>query len=315
MSFKTKIDIYPLENYIVAPNIPAAEEDEMLPMHQNRLLMGRKKSVLQGGSHTMHIASPHQGIRRMKTPREKLISLRKRCMDGQRVESVEGILMVHHHRQPHIILMKQRLSRLPLASGGGSGGEDGSRNVILSAALNNPEYTYRLPGGRCRPGEKPEDCLIRKLWKHLRNEEYMPGMHGRVGMGLMCPGGVSGASMHSGDTIVDVVSSSAGLGGGISPCFRVGDVLGKWYRPHLNPFMYPYVPPHFTHDAMKEVRTMFLVHMDRSVMLQIPFEDVELVAVPLFDLYDNTTKYSPNIVSIPVLLSRVFINCCSNVDF
>lgn len=312
MSFKTKIDIYPLENYIVAPNVPIPEENETLSFHQSHLMGVRKRSLLQGGGGGIHLASTKQSMKLMKTPREKLLSLRKRCADGKRVECVEGILMVHHHRQPHVILMKQRLSRTPLAPGGG---EEGIRTVLPSSALNSPEYTYRLPGGRCRQGEKPEDCLLRKLWKHLLNEELGPGAQGRVGMGLMGHGGGASSSMLPAETIVDVVSSSAALGASISPYFRVGEVLGKWYRPHLNPLMYPYIPPHLTQDAMKEIRTLFLVHMERSFELQVSFEDVELVAVPLFDLYDNTAKYSPSIASIPTLLSRVFINCCSNVEF
>lgn len=302
MSFKTKIDIHPLQNYIITPNPVNADEDEAITAHQN-LMGGRKRGLIQVGGVSMIRPHPKRDQYFMKTPREKLFSLRKRCMDGQRVESVEAVLMVHQHRQPHVILLKQSLSRAPLAHGGGG---EGSRNVIPSGATNSSEYTYRLPGGRCRQGEKPEDCLLRKLWKHLLNDEHKPG----------ALGGSSG-SMHAADTIVEVVSSSAALGGGggNSQYFRIGEVLGKWYRPHLNPLMYPYVPPHLSQDVMKEIRTMFLVHMDRSFELQIPYTNVELVAVPLFDLYDNTAKYSPNIASIPILLSRVFINCCSNIDF
>lgn len=302
MSFKTKIDIHPLENYIIAPNLVNSDEDDAIAAHQN-LMGGRKRGLNQVGGVVMARPHPKQVQKFMKTPREKLFSLRKRCMDGHRVESVEAVLMVHQHRQPHVVLLKQSLSRAPLAHGGGG---DGSRTVIPSSATNNSEYTYRLPGGRCRQGEKPEDCLLRKLWKHLLNDEQKPG----------APGG--SGSMHSADTIVDVVPSSAALGsggGGNSQYFRIGEVLGKWYRPHLNPLMYPYVPPHLTQDVIKEIRTMFLVHMDRSFELQIPYANVELVAVPLFDLYDNTAKYSPDITSIPILLSRVFINSCSNIDF
>eukprot|EP00796_Vickermania_ingenoplastis_P009170 gene9170-6449_t len=264
---KSKLDVYPLESCLVAPG---------------NLVEGNQYTITSGNRG--HKVGPHGKVevKLMKTPREKLLSLRKRCMEEQRVESVEGVLLVHLHRHPHVLLLKQRLSRKP---------EEG--RIIPSAASNSPGFAYRLPGGRCQKGEKPEDCLMRKLGRHLLNEEKMSP---------------SAGAHTTPDTVVDVSS-----GANLSP-FRVGEVLGQWYRPHLSPLIYPYVPPHISPDAVKEVRTVFLVHMERNMEFQIPHADVELVAVPLFDLYDNTAKYSPDIVSLPVALSRVYINCCSNVE-
>ncbi|KEG11218.1 cleavage and polyadenylation specificity factor subunit 5 [Trypanosoma grayi] len=74
--------------------------------------------------------------------------------------------------------------------------------------------------------------------------------------------------------------------------------------------MYPYVPAHVPESDVKEVRTVFLVHMPPQMMLTVTHPDVQLVAAPLFDLYENTAKYGPLIASIPTLLSRVNINYC-----
>lgn len=250
-----KVDVYPLENYTVVPDSAAASD---APRGRN-----------QRGQHGREVKT-------MKTPREKLLSLRDRCLKEQRVDSVEGVLLVHLHRHPHLLLLKQR------APGD-------AQRIIPSAATNQPDVTYRLPGGRCRKGEKPEECLVRKLHRHLLGKEKTP----------------PGTSIHS-DSIMDV----SGTMGNFSP-FRVVEVLGRWYRPHLNPLLYPYVPPHISPEAVKEVRTIFLVQMESSIFFQVPHADAELVAVPLFDLYDNTGKYTPDVASLPVALSRAVMNCCT----
>lgn len=290
MSLHLKLDVYSLENYLVCPDPSAITDGQQHTLAGNR-------NAQKGNT----LGNPRLDLKLMKTPREKLLTLRKRCADDERVESVEGVLLVHLHRHPHVLLLKQRLAYST---------QDGHQRIIPTAASNASEFAYRLPGGRCRKGEKPEDCLLRKLSRQLLNAEKSP---------IQGPGAVAAA--HS-DTIVDVgasgaSASSSGVGGSTagSSCFRVGEILGKWYRPHLNLLMYPYVPPHISADAVKEVRTVFLVHMERSIEFQVPHANVELVAVPLFDLYDNTGKYTPDIVSLPVVLSRVFINCCSNVEF
>lgn len=293
MSLNLKLDVYSLENYLVCPDPSALAENQQHTLSGNQNRNAQKGNVL---------ANPRLDVKLMKTAREKLLTLRKRCADDERVESVEGVLLVHLHRHPHVLLLKQRLSY--------SAQEGAHPRIIPTAASNASEFAYRLPGGRCRKGEKPEDCLLRKLSRQLLNAEKAPPL--TQGMG----------PTNSSDTIVDVGASGASasptaVGGGStgSSCFRVGEILGKWYRPHLNLLIYPYVPPHISPDAVKEVRTMFLVHMERSIEFQVPHANVELVAVPLFDLYDNTGKYSPDIVSLPIVLSRVFINCCSNVEF
>lgn len=262
-----KLDVYPFENYLVR------EKDHLIASNNDPLSRNKAKPLYYFNGKVS------------KTPLEKLLSLRKRCLEEQCVQSVEAVMLVHLHRHPHVLLMKQRLPR----------SADEPHRIVPSGAANDIDYAYKLPGGRCRRGEKLEDCLMRKLTKQLLCSEDSSDE--------------CSSPMRS-DTIVDVGGPTAAY----SP-FRVGELLGKWYRPHLNPLIYPYVPPHVSVEGVKEVRSIYLVHMDKSITFQCPYTNVELVPVPLFDLYDNAMKYGPHIVALPVAISRVLINYCSNADF
>lgn len=83
---------------------------------------------------------------------------------------------------------------------------------------------------------------------------------------------------------------------------------------------YPFVPAHITKP--KECKKLFLVQMpERSatrllavtfyLQLTIYFKEVlavpknmKLLAIPLFELYDNAARYGPQLSAIPHLLSR-----------
>jgi cleavage and polyadenylation specificity factor subunit 5 len=110
-----------------------------------------------------------------------------------------------------------------------------------------------------------------------------------------------------------------GAGSSAETHFRVGEVLGVWYRPSLDRHMYPYCPPHVTRPM--EVRTIFLIHvLDvfsaasagglRLVTGGGYDGQMELVAVPLFELMDNAGKYGIVASSIPYVVSRLHINFC-----
>jgi cleavage and polyadenylation specificity factor subunit 5 len=89
--------------------------------------------------------------------------------------------------------------------------------------------------------------------------------------------------------------------------FRVGEQLAQWYRPNFDPLMYPYKPAHITHE--KETRSIFLVHLDAECTMAIPSE-YSLVAVPLFEVFDNAARFGAVIAGIPHVLSRLHINLC-----
>ncbi|KAG2487769.1 hypothetical protein HYH03_013614 [Edaphochlamys debaryana] len=85
----------------------------------------------------------------------------------------------------------------------------------------------------------------------------------------------------------------------------VGEVLGCFHRPNFDTAFYPYVPPHITRP--KESRKLFVVQLPERCVFAVP-KNAKLVAVPLFDLYDNLPRYGPIISALPLLLSRLRLN-------
>jgi cleavage and polyadenylation specificity factor subunit 5 len=65
--------------------------------------------------------------------------------------------------------------------------------------------------------------------------------------------------------------------------------------------MYPYLPPHCTRP--KECKKLYLLELPHSRVLSVP-KNMKLLAVPLFELYDNTQRYGPQLSAIPHYLSR-----------
>ncbi|GLC36431.1 Pre-mRNA cleavage factor Im subunit 2 [Pleodorina starrii] len=85
----------------------------------------------------------------------------------------------------------------------------------------------------------------------------------------------------------------------------VGEVLGVFYRPNFDTMFYPYVPAHITRP--KECRKLFVVQLPERCVLAVP-KNMKLVAVPIFELYDNVPRYGPIISSLPAVLSRLRLN-------
>ena len=84
--------------------------------------------------------------------------------------------------------------------------------------------------------------------------------------------------------------------------------------------MYPFLPPHVTRP--KECKKLYFIQLPKSSMHRLPSrnhyfrganefpevlsvpKNMKLLAVPLFELYDNTARYGPQLSAIPHLLSR-----------
>ena len=65
--------------------------------------------------------------------------------------------------------------------------------------------------------------------------------------------------------------------------------------------MYPYLPPHVSRP--KECKKLYFIQLPKSRVLSVP-KNMKLLAVPLFELYDNTARYGPQLSAIPHYLSR-----------
>ncbi|KAG7532113.1 hypothetical protein FFLO_03855 [Filobasidium floriforme] len=168
--------------------------------------------------------------------------------------TVEGVLVVHDHGHPHILMLQ-----------------------IANAF-------FKLPGHYLSPGEDESLGLKRRLDIQLTmdvNENTLP------------PGvsasGLSGASLGT---------DSFDLGGGD---WEVGDCLGTWWRPNYETYMYPYTPPHVTKP--KECKKLYLIHMPERKVLAVP-KNMKLLAIPLFELYDNTARYGPQLAALVTALSK-----------
>ncbi|KIH88334.1 cleavage and polyadenylation specificity factor subunit 5 [Sporothrix brasiliensis 5110] len=70
--------------------------------------------------------------------------------------------------------------------------------------------------------------------------------------------------------------------------WEVGECLAQWWRPNFETFMYPFIPAHVTRP--KECKKLYFIQLPKSI--------------PLFELYDNTARYGPQLSAIPHLLSR-----------
>jgi len=130
------------------------------------------------------------------------------------------------------------------------------------------QSVFSLPGGRLRAGEGTTEGLRRKL----ANKLAAPN-----------------------ESNEDNLKAS----------FDVLDVLSTWYRVGYEPQMYPYLPPHVTKP--KETLEIFLVELPEKCYFAVP-KTSKLVAVPIFELYDNAEKFGAIAASLPHLLSRISIN-------
>ncbi|KJR80759.1 cleavage and polyadenylation specificity factor subunit 5 [Sporothrix schenckii 1099-18] len=83
--------------------------------------------------------------------------------------------------------------------------------------------------------------------------------------------------------------------------WEVGECLAQWWRPNFETFMYPFIPAHVTRP--KECKKLYFIQLPKSKVLSVP-KNMKLLAVPLFELYDNTARYGPQLSAIPHLLSR-----------
>ncbi|KAL9064375.1 MAG: hypothetical protein Q9157_007853 [Trypethelium eluteriae] len=78
-------------------------------------------------------------------------------------------------------------------------------------------------------------------------------------------------------------------GEGVNDEWQIGETLAQWWRPNFETFMYPFIPAHVTRP--KECKKLYFIQLPRSKVLSVP-KNMKLLAVPLFELYDNTARYN-----------------------
>ncbi|KAJ8425262.1 hypothetical protein Cgig2_025370 [Carnegiea gigantea] len=75
----------------------------------------------------------------------------------------------------------------------------------------------------------------------------------------------------------------------LHPDWQIGECVAMWWRPNFETIMYPYCPPHITKP--KECKKLFIVHLSEREYFAVP-KNLKLLAVPLFELYDNVQTMS-----------------------
>lgn len=146
--------------------------------------------------------------------------------------TVEGVLVVHDHGHPHILILQ------------------------VSNAY------FKLPGDYLKPGENEVEGLKQRLDARLspRFQAFSEDVDN----------------------------------------WDVGDCVARWWRPNFETFMYPFIPAHVTKP--KECKKTYVVQLPEQKVMAIP-KNMKLLAVPLFELYDNAQRYGPQLAIIPHLLS------------
>lgn len=86
---------------------------------------------------------------------------------------------------------------------------------------------------------------------------------------------------------------------------QVGEHVASWWRPTFDSPLYPYIPPHVS--SPKEVHKLYIVQLQPECTFAVP-SNLKLLAVPLFDLYDNASQYGHALSSLPEVLSRFTFN-------
>ncbi|KAF8699542.1 Cleavage and polyadenylation specific factor 5, partial [Rhizoctonia solani] len=177
--------------------------------------------------------------------------------------TVEGILVVHDHGHPHILMLQ-----------------------IANAF-------FKLPGDYLKPGEDETEGLKARLDERLAP---LPGSAQHLGQ--------------DGD-------------------WEIGDCLAQWWRPNFETFMYPFIPAHVTKPKEckklflvqmpeRSILSFFYTYVAEPMSLyffsSLPFPDsvlyypiqtipetrstevlavpknMKLLAIPLFELYDNAAR-------------------------
>ncbi|KAI0224289.1 hypothetical protein L0F63_007388 [Massospora cicadina] len=137
---------------------------------------------------------------------------------------------------------------------------------------------FKLPGDHLNPNEDEIEGLSKCLNRRLGS-----------------------ASSPKSDALYKEKEAVGGNTGIQAKDWVIGECVSTYYRPNFENFMYPYCPPHISRP--KEIKKTYMVHLPDKKILTVP-RNMKLIAVPLFELYDNSTRYGQQLSALPHILSR-----------
>lgn len=226
-------------------------------------------------------------VMQMLSKTEMADALRKNYDERGMRRSVGGVILVHSHNFPHVLLLQR---------------SDGKGE-------------YALPGGRLRPGESDEEGLSRKLNAKLKpSGQATEDEDQELDIGERST--ISYPFIHTKAFVFDMrLLASHRLGFAFAnresyflyTCFVSLMLVCNWYAIDFHRRYYPYIPAHVT--KVKEEFHVYTVLLPNKFMFSVP-KNLQLVAVPLFELFNNSSTYGDVISAIPSLLSRWHINYC-----
>ncbi|KAJ3228214.1 hypothetical protein HK099_005224 [Clydaea vesicula] len=202
--------------------------------------------------------------------------------------SVEGVLMVHEQGHPHILIPGDNLKP----------GEDELQG--LKDRLNQ-----RLAPQKENKEENKEDS--NKMNGTKIDSEPPPSN----------PISDEDKIMEKGDVELDIKNNADNEKASYDEedgDYEIGELLTIWYRPNFETYMYPYIPRHITRP--KETKKFFIVQLPERKVLSVP-KNMKLLAVPLFELHENTARYGPQLAALPHLLSIAIFRegCLKSVSY
>lgn len=136
-----------------------------------------------------------------------------------------------------------------------------------------------------------------RRFAHVLLLQNAPGGCGTESYAL--PGGRLRPGESDSEGLVRKLTDKLAPAGGIQ--WEVGDQLSSWWATDFTNKRYPYVPAHVT--RARERLNVYVVQLPESATFAVPRE-LTLIAVPLFEIYNNAHTYGDVIAAVAVLLSR-----------
>ncbi|CAB81365.1 putative protein, partial [Arabidopsis thaliana] len=131
----------------------------------------------------------------------------------------------------------------------------------------------KLPGGRLKPGEN--GIQLPPVWVYYVVSAEADGLKRKL------------------------TSKLGGNSAALVPDWTVGECVATWWRPNFETMMYPYCPPHITKPKVvkkhNECKRLYIVHLSEKEYFAVP-KNLKLLAVPLFELYDNVQVGISNLI-------------------
>ena len=129
---------------------------------------------------------------------------------------------------------------------------------------------------------------------------YQLGIHSLLCINFNRPGDVISAGLDEKTGLQQILQNQLSPIGQTTE-FDIDEVVGCWFRPNFTNQLYPYLPTHIKRP--KEVFKTFLVHLPETAYLSLP-SNYKIIAVPLFEIYNNSEKYGARLAALPYLLSK-----------